>query len=235
MDHQHRPRPGPLPAPGELVLHRRQRHGPATVPGNNGGCPAGGVVSADSGAEARRHRSASELIREHNRHHRSVSWRGPVFWIFSGVITRDETAFSIHSLQLPILKRDEPRPGAPAPGDSAGSGAIRVGDLVVICDPAKLTRQGCTGAPDFVLEILSPATAFKDMEDKLHLYERHGVREYWIINPGNDTLMVYSILPAEDSARGYRKPVLHTRDDTVSPRIFPDLSIELSRVFDRDR
>lgn len=108
-------------------------------------------------------------------------------------------------------------------------------DLVVVCDSTKLTRQGCTGAPDLVLEILSPATAFKDMEDKRHLYERHGVREYWIINPGNDTLMVYSMAPEAAAKPRFQKPVLYTAGDTVSPGIFPELSIDLDRVFDRDR
>ncbi len=114
-------------------------------------------------------------------------------------------------------------------------------DLVVICDSAKLTEQGCTGAPDFVLEILSPSTAFKDMEDKLRLYESRGVREYWILNPGNHTLLVYSVVP-EGSAgaallmmpKSFCKPVLFTREDHVAPRIFPDLSIDLARVFSRE-
>ena len=118
-------------------------------------------------------------------------------------------------------------------------------DLVVVCDSSKLTTRGCTGAPDFVLEILSPSTAFKDMDDKLHLYERHGVREYWILNPANDTLIVYSVLPAatENTSSShapplpvkYCKPVLHTSDEVVSPRVFPELSIDLTRVFERDR
>lgn len=108
-------------------------------------------------------------------------------------------------------------------------------DLVVVCDSTKLTRQGCTGAPDMVLEILSPATAFKDMEDKRHLYERHGVREYWIVNPGNDTLLVYSMAPEAAAKPRFQKPVLYTAGDIVSPGIFPELSIDLDRVFDRDR
>ena len=111
-------------------------------------------------------------------------------------------------------------------------------DLVVVCDTAKLTPQGCTGTPDFVLEILSPATAFKDMEDKLHLYQRQGVREYWIVNPANDTLLVYTSAPATEGdapSTVYRKPVLHTPGDLVAPRIFPDLEIDLTRIFDRDR
>jgi len=111
-------------------------------------------------------------------------------------------------------------------------------DLVVICDSAKLTEQGCTGAPDFVLEILSPSTAYKDMEDKLRLYESRGVREYWIINPGNETLLVYSVVPqgANDPSTpqqqtGFCKPVLFTRESTVEPRVFPGLTISLERAF----
>ncbi len=114
-------------------------------------------------------------------------------------------------------------------------------DLVVICNPARLTEQGCTGAPDFVLEILSPSTAYKDMEDKLRLYESRGVREYWIINPGNDTLLVYSVVPqgANDPSTtqrqaGFCKPVLFTREGTVEPRIFPDLTLSLERIFGRE-
>jgi Uma2 family endonuclease len=114
-------------------------------------------------------------------------------------------------------------------------------DLVVICDSAKLTEQGCTGAPDFVVEILSPSTAYKDMEDKLRLYESRGVREYWIINPGNETLLIYSVVPqgANDPATpqqqtGFCKPVLFTREGMVEPRIFPDLTINLESVFSRE-
>jgi Uma2 family endonuclease len=113
-------------------------------------------------------------------------------------------------------------------------------DLVVVCDSSKLVPAGCVGAPDFVLEILSPATAFRDMEDKLRLYERHGVREYWIINPANDTLLVYTIEPSAIDAPGapsrrYRRPILYTRGDSISVTIFPDLLIDLDRVLSRDR
>ena len=52
-------------------------------------------------------------------------------------------------------------------------------DIAVICDPAKLNPRGCRGAPDFVIEILSPATAAKDQIQKVALYEKHGVKEYW--------------------------------------------------------
>ncbi|HUX13258.1 MAG TPA: Uma2 family endonuclease [Spirochaetia bacterium] len=64
-------------------------------------------------------------------------------------------------------------------------------DICVICDRSKITEAGCTGAPDLVVEILSPSTSRKDAEIKRKLYERHGVREYWIVDPGNLFIHVY--------------------------------------------
>lgn len=100
-------------------------------------------------------------------------------------------------------------------------------DLLVVCDPNKLTDQGCTGAPDFVLEILSPVTAFKDMDEKLKLYEKHGVKEYWIVNPGNDTLMVYR----RSTGPSFDKPLLFSRNETLEPVLFPGLTINLEEIF----
>ena len=65
-------------------------------------------------------------------------------------------------------------------------------DLSVICDPEKLIDQGCHGAPDLVVEILSPSTSKKDMDEKFHLYERFGVREYWIIDPAAEYIRLFT-------------------------------------------
>ncbi|MFA6506197.1 MAG: Uma2 family endonuclease [Treponemataceae bacterium] len=56
-------------------------------------------------------------------------------------------------------------------------------DLVVVCDESKLVDEGVRGAPDFAIEILSPSTAWRDQTEKRDLYEKHGVREFWVINP----------------------------------------------------
>ncbi len=56
-------------------------------------------------------------------------------------------------------------------------------DILVVCDQAKLDERGCRGAPDLVVEIVSPATAARDQIHKVHIYEKAGVREYWIIHP----------------------------------------------------
>ena len=74
-------------------------------------------------------------------------------------------------------------------------------DVAVICDPSKLDDKGCRGAPDWIVEVLSPSTARKDQREKRDLYERHGVREYWLLHPIDDMLMIYRIGPD-----GYGKP-----------------------------
>jgi len=66
-------------------------------------------------------------------------------------------------------------------------------DIVVICDSRKLDEAGCRGAPDWVVEVLSPRTAAKDQRDKRDAYERAGVREYWLVHPTDRTLMIYRL------------------------------------------
>jgi Uma2 family endonuclease len=66
-------------------------------------------------------------------------------------------------------------------------------DIVVYCDPSKLTEAGARGAPDLVVEVLSPSTSKKDQREKFDLYQNHGVREYWIIDPAGAWLCVYRL------------------------------------------
>jgi len=79
-------------------------------------------------------------------------------------------------------------------------------DICVICDKSKLTEAGCTGAPDLVVEILSPSTSRKDTEVKRRLYERHGVREYWIVDPGNRYILVFLL---DDKGAYPEEPALY--------------------------
>ncbi|MEM7510486.1 MAG: Uma2 family endonuclease [Bacteroidota bacterium] len=100
-------------------------------------------------------------------------------------------------------------------------------DICVICDPDKLDDKGCIGAPDLVIEVLSPGNSRKEMRDKYSLYESAGVKEYWLVLPSENTLMVYT-LNNEGQFIG-KQPVTET--ETIGSDLFPGLSIELKEVF----
>ena len=73
-------------------------------------------------------------------------------------------------------------------------------DISVICDPNKLTDRGCTGAPDWIVEIVSPSTSSHDYIRKLNLYAKAGVKEYWIIDPRTEKVFVYHLDQADVNA-----------------------------------
>ncbi|KJR48519.1 hypothetical protein UF75_1047 [Desulfosporosinus sp. I2] len=99
-------------------------------------------------------------------------------------------------------------------------------DLVVVCDLKKLDQRGCEGAPDLIIEILSPTTAKHDLIVKLRLYERAGVKEYWVAHPTDRTLMVFTLRNGE-----YGKPKIYAFPDPVPVDILPEFTVDLSTVF----
>jgi len=76
-------------------------------------------------------------------------------------------------------------------GDPDSSDTVVQPDVFVVCDPDKIEDDGIHGAPDFVVEVLSDSTAYKDMTAKKALYEHSGVREYWLVNPGSGSVFRY--------------------------------------------
>lgn len=101
-------------------------------------------------------------------------------------------------------------------------------DLLVVCDKAKLDERGCNGAPDLVIEILSPSTAVVDFKTKFNLYQRFGVLEYWIIHPAEQTLLVY-----KRGADGlYGAADRYAGNDQVPVPLLGDLVIDLAEVFE---
>ena len=91
-------------------------------------------------------------------------------------------------------------------------------DISVICDPSKINDKGCNGAPDFIIEIVSPSSQRMDYLTKLFKYRTAGVREYWIVNPLKQTIQVYSFEGTEDSTQ-------YSFDDEVTVTIYGDLKI----------
>ena len=102
-------------------------------------------------------------------------------------------------------------------------------DIIVVCDPQKIEKRGCVGAPDLVVEILSPATAKLDWNDKFKLYEAAGVREYWIVNPEEQFVHVFQLVDGKFQLNG-----AYCAEDSLKIGIFEDVTIDLKNVFERN-
>ena len=100
-------------------------------------------------------------------------------------------------------------------------------DILVVCDEKKLDDKGCRGAPDLVVEILSPSTASKDNIQKRRLYEKHGVKEYWLISPTDRIVTVYRL----ESTGGFGRPDVFSDTDIIKVELFPGLEIDMVKVF----
>lgn len=103
-------------------------------------------------------------------------------------------------------------------------------DILVFCDRSKLTFAGARGAPDLVVEILSPSTAKKDLNDKFELYERHGVREYWVLDPGNRSILVFRPLPTGRYDSGELRDSVHDFSPVAS-RVLEGFSVDPKELF----
>lgn len=95
-------------------------------------------------------------------------------------------------------------------------------DISVICDQSKLSDRGCEGAPDWVIEIVSPSSQRMDYMIKLFKYQNAGVKEYWIVDPGKDRVMVYNFTEDEVTEYSFR--------DVVKSGLYHDLEIDFSQV-----
>nr|WP_296960602.1 Uma2 family endonuclease [uncultured Mediterraneibacter sp.] len=91
-------------------------------------------------------------------------------------------------------------------------------DLFIVCDPSKINSKGCNGAPDFVIEIVSPSSQRMDYLTKLFKYRTAGVREYWIVNPMKETVQTYLFGDIEDFNQ-------YSFDDEIPVGIYDDLKI----------
>ncbi|MCL2435603.1 MAG: Uma2 family endonuclease [Lentimicrobiaceae bacterium] len=101
-------------------------------------------------------------------------------------------------------------------------------DICVICDLSKLDDRGCIGAPDLIVEVLSPSTAQKDWSKKFNLYEEAGVREYWIIDPKAKTVHVFLLQP--DNM--YDLGTIYECNEKAPVHIFEGLEIDLKELFE---
>jgi Uma2 family endonuclease len=116
-----------------------------------------------------------------------------------------------------ILKRDDE--------DVKNSKNIVQPDISVICDKNKLTDKGCFGSPDMIVEVVSPFNPRNDYIKKLSLYEEYKVKEYWIVNPMQKVVVVYTL---EEGV--YGAPLFYTFNDEIKVGIFENLKIDFKSL-----
>lgn len=99
-------------------------------------------------------------------------------------------------------------------------------DLCIICDQNKLDDKGCDGAPDLIIEILSPHNSKHDVDTKFNLYQESGVKEYWIVEPEERIVLVYTL---KDNKYIGLKPFSET--EIIKSPLFPEMKITVEAVF----
>jgi Uma2 family endonuclease len=100
-------------------------------------------------------------------------------------------------------------------------------DISIICDTYKLTDNGCNGAPDWIIEIASPGTFRKDLNKKLRLYERAGVKEYWVVFPDQKSVMVYLM----GNNGTFKVNQFYELKDIIPVETLADFEIDLAVIF----
>ena len=118
--------------------------------------------------------------------------------------------------------------GTPAQPADAAIRTVVQPDVCVICDPGKIEKRGCLGAPDFIIEVLSPGTSTRDWKDKFDLYEENGVGEYWIVAPAENGISVFVLDAA--TAR-YRLVGEYAGPGPVPCHTLPGLGLNWADVF----
>ena len=103
-------------------------------------------------------------------------------------------------------------------------------DICVICDPSKLDDKGCLGAPDLIVEILSPSSVKRDMKHKYDLYQDYGVSEYWVIDPYNQIVHINSM--GQDGLYQSIRPYI--KDYIIKSSTLPGFELDLRALFEED-
>ncbi len=99
-------------------------------------------------------------------------------------------------------------------------------DICVVCDKRKIDKKGCLGAPDIIVEILSPSNSEKELKTKYDVYEEAGVKEYWVVFPTQKTMLIYTLIDGK-----YAPSKLLVNSDVVRSSVLPGFTLHLSEVF----
>ena len=117
-------------------------------------------------------------------------------------------------------------PRGPGNGDAQISTVVQP-DILVVCDAAKLDERGCLGAPDWIIEIISPGNVSHDTKTKFDLYEENGVREYWMVTPGLKTVTCYVL-----ENNRYALAAEYAEPGPMPVATLPGRAVEWAEVFD---
>jgi Uma2 family endonuclease len=99
-------------------------------------------------------------------------------------------------------------------------------DIIVVCDINKIELKGCVGAPDIVVEILSPGNSKKEMKDKFALYEEAGVKEYWVVFPSEQVVQIYELIDNQ-----YKAKAPLANGDKITTSILEGFEVEVDEIF----
>ncbi|MDZ4794364.1 MAG: Uma2 family endonuclease [Bacteroidota bacterium] len=102
-------------------------------------------------------------------------------------------------------------------------------DLCIVCDESKIDSKGCIGSPDLIVEILSPGNSAKDVKLKFDVYEKAGVKEYWIVYPVEETVAVFVL----SEKANYSGATLYAGNDIIQCRAVPGLTVTLKEIFSK--
>lgn len=101
-------------------------------------------------------------------------------------------------------------------------------DICVVCDKGKLDDRGCLGAPDLVVEILSPGNNKKELLNKYQVYEEFGVKEYWVVSVSDQTVLIYTL----DKKGKYQPSKLFTLSEQVTSSVLSGFVLDIDSVFE---
>jgi len=127
-----------------------------------------------------------------------------------------------HSCKVYIAPFD-----VPLPKEASSTYTVVQPDLCVVCDPNKLDEAGCVGAPDLIVEILSPATTKKDKTDKYDLYQESGVLEYWIVYPEEEFIEAFVL-----KGKHYQRKGIYLKGEQMTTDILKGFNLNVDDVFE---
>ena len=146
-----------------------------------------------------------------------------IFWELKSIVRRNKGKCEVFTAPFDVR--------FPKQGETADDKIDTVvqPDICVICDLSKIDERGCCGAPDMIVEILSPSTNKKDITEKFDLYEASGVKEYWIVYPTEN--VIHAFLLQEDGK--YGKANVYEWTGKVPVHIFNDYPIDFDDIFEK--